>query len=125
MFHLLHHLFLLHLLIHNLVFFRVASSVQHYIVYIRICYYPMDAQKEINGSVANKKPKTPAQLEKERAKAEKVAKFLEKQKKLEEKSSASQTTEKSKSEKKQDVVEYNGSTKAGEKKGIFIGKHSL
>jgi valyl-tRNA synthetase len=85
----------------------------------------MDAQKEINGSVANKKPKTPAQLEKERAKAEKVAKFLEKQKKLEEKSSASQTTEKSKSEKKQDVVEYNGSTKAGEKKGIFIGKHSL
>lgn len=64
------------------------------------------------------KPKTEKELRKEAAKAEKLAKFEEKQKMLAKKTESSKKSEKK--EKKCDVIEYEGETNPGEKKGWFL-----
>lgn len=67
----------------------------------------------------SKKSKTEAQLRKEAAKAEKIAKFQEKMKKKEEKKVLEDA--KPKTEKKTRVIiTYESNTKLGEKKGTII-----
>lgn len=78
------------------------------------------------------KQKTEKELRKEAAKAEKLAKFEEKQKKLAEKAEAIKASGKvEKKEKKKEIFEYISDTKPGEKKSIinllkcFIEKFNL
>ena len=63
------------------------------------------------------KLKTQAQLEKESAKAKKVAKFLEKQKKIDEQKAKQIESGSKKKEKKQEIINYKVLTKIGDKKG--------
>lgn len=82
---------------------------------------------ETQSPAENPKPKTERELAKERAKAEKLAKFAEKQKKLKEEAALREAKEqkepggkkaKAKGGKETAVTEYHWRTKAGEKKGF-------
>lgn len=64
------------------------------------------------------KPKSEKELKKEAAKAEKLAKFQEKQRKLAEAAAAKAGDAKEKKAKSSTVIEYEGKTKPGEKKGL-------
>lgn len=78
---------------------------------------------EINPIGADGKPKSEAQLKKEKAKAEKLAKFHEKEKKRAEVMAAQAIKpkeEKGPKKPKADVMEYSGETKPGEKKDTSI-----
>uniref|UniRef100_F1KZF2 valine--tRNA ligase n=1 Tax=Ascaris suum TaxID=6253 RepID=F1KZF2_ASCSU len=78
---------------------------------------------DINPIGADGKPKSAAQLKKEAAKAEKLAKFREKEKKMAQIKAAQANKSKEEREAKKpkvDVLEYKGATKLGEKKDTSI-----
>lgn len=87
---------------------------------------------ETQSPAENPKPKTERELAKERAKAEKLAKFAEKQKKLKEEAALREAKEqkepggkKAKAKGKETITEYHWRTKAGEKKGLGFFENSI
>ncbi|VDN60925.1 unnamed protein product [Dracunculus medinensis] len=75
--------------------------------------------EDISNAV-DKKPKTPSQLKKEAAKAEKLAKFRKKEQKLAELKASSASKQNEDAQKTKEVIEYISKRKRGEKKDTSV-----